>query len=161
MQYTIVSVNAATSTFPSAPSDYTDTAMQLTFTENGVQFVDIPITDDSNPESMEFFTVSLAVDSHPQNVVVLQPTSTGRVSITDSDGKMLTIELAVVRLINTVLLADEARIRFIPTLYTVNEEDMTARVFIELSGMEITGSVVVNVSTGSAGDSAVGKLYCF
>ena len=50
-------------------------------------------------------------------------------------------------------------VRFSPVLYSVNEEDMTVSVLIELSGLNTAGSVVVNVSTGSAGDSAVGKLY--
>ena len=44
-----------------------------------------------------------------------------------------------------------------PTSYTVNEEDLTARVFVELSGLETSGEVVVTVSTGEEGDTAIGK----
>ena len=57
------------------------------FSENGVQFVDIPITDDSIEEGNEFFTVTLSVDSQPQNVIVLQPDSKATVLIMDGDGK--------------------------------------------------------------------------
>ena len=48
-------------------------------------------------------------------------------------------------------------VRFNPVLYTVNEENMTVSVFVELSGLDTAGSVEVIVSTGNAGDSAVGK----
>lgn len=34
---------------------------------------------------------------------------------------------------------------------------MVARVFVELSGLETSGEVVVTVSTGGEGDTAVGK----
>ena len=61
--------------------------MQLTFTEDGVQFVDIPITDDSIEEDNEFFNVTLSVDSQPGNVIVSQPDPEATVLIIDGDGK--------------------------------------------------------------------------
>ena len=61
--------------------------MQLTFTEAGVQFVDIPITDDSIEEDNEFFNVTLSVDSQPGNVIVSQPDPEATVLIIDGDGK--------------------------------------------------------------------------
>ena len=39
----------------------------------------------------------------------------------------------------------------------MNEEDLIARVFVELSGLELSGEVVVTVSTGGEGDTAIGK----
>ena len=50
---------------------------------------------------------------------------------------------------------------FVPTLYTVNEEDMTVRVFVELSGLETSGLIMVTVSTGGEGDTAIGKDTTF
>ena len=44
-----------------------------------------------------------------------------------------------------------------PISYTVNEEDLTERVFVELSGLETSGEVVVTVSTGGGGGTAIGK----
>ena len=61
--------------------------MQLTFTEDGVQFVAIPITDDSIEEDNEFFNVTLSVDSQPGNVIVSQPDPEATVLIIDGDGK--------------------------------------------------------------------------
>ena len=61
--------------------------MQLTFTEDGVQFVDIPITDDSIEEDNEFVNVTLSVDSQPGNVIVSQPDPEATVLIIDGDGK--------------------------------------------------------------------------
>ena len=58
---------------------------------------------------------------------------------------------------NTIYPVDETTIRFNPTSYTVYEEDMTATVFVELSGLDTAGSVEVIVSTGNAADSAIGK----
>ena len=65
--------------------------MQLTFTKNGVQFVDIPITDDSIEEGNEFFTVTLSVDSLPENVIVSQPYRKAIVLIIDGDGKLFEV----------------------------------------------------------------------
>lgn len=74
--------------------------MQLTFTEDGVQFVDIPITDDSLVEGNEFFTVSLTVDSQPQNVIVLQPDPLATVFILDGDGKQPAVSFAYLSMID-------------------------------------------------------------
>ena len=71
----------------SDPSDYSDTFRQLRFSGNGIQSVDIPITDDSIEESIESFNVSLVVESQPQGVVILQPDSEAMVTIVDGDGK--------------------------------------------------------------------------
>ena len=147
--------------FFSDPSDYSNTFSQLIFSGNGIQSVNISITDDSVEEDTESFTVSLVVDSQPPGLVLMQPASEAKVTIADRDGKTIAAKLVAVRSLTgtAVFSADEATIRFVPTLYNVNEEDMTATVFIELSGLDIPGPIVVNVSTGSVGDSAVGKLY--
>ena len=39
----------------------------------------------------------------------------------------------------------------------MNEEDLFARVFVELSGLETSGQILVSVSTGEEGDTALGK----
>ena len=44
-----------------------------------------------------------------------------------------------------------------PISYTVNEEDLTEQVFVELNGLETSRDVVVTVSTGGEGDTAIGK----
>lgn len=84
---TIIPVSVTTSILLADPDDYTDTTRQLNFSGNGIQSVDIPITDDFLVESTESFSVSLAVESQPQGVVLLQPNSEATVTILDRDGK--------------------------------------------------------------------------
>ena len=52
---------------------------------------------------------------------------------------------------------DEATVRFVPIFYIVNEEDLTERVFVELSGLKTAGRVVTTVFTGGKGGTARGK----